>query len=420
MSDFYQNGSITTLHKFGTMNLERLEGTLEALATQRPMALILPSLYSELEGKALSNIVKELQNVRYIRQIVITMGQTNHEQFLRAKEFFRALPQKNVLIWNDGPRVQTFYQQLEKEGLSAGPDGKGRSVWTAFGYILACMKYHGIVLHDCDIVTYDRYLLGKLTYPVMSPNLDYEFCKGFYARVTDRMMGRVVRLFVIPLIRALIQIMGRLPLLDYMDSFRYPLAGEFSMTTNLALVNRIPSDWGLEVGVLGEVFRNATSKRICQVEIADSYEHKHQPLSSDDPGKGLLKMSVDIANTVFYNLASIGHVFSDQFFKTLRAVYLRQAQDFIDKYSHDSEVNGLFFDRHQEAQAVETFCSAIELASKIIIKNPLGPPLIPMWNRVMSAIPGVLDQLKNAVDEDNRSVTPLKGKGSGELFYACA
>jgi len=113
-------------------------------------------------------------------------------------------------------------------------------------------------------------------------------------------------------------------------------------------------------------------------------------------------MSVDIAKSIFRNLASIGHVFPDQFFKTLRATYLRQAQEFIDKYSHDAEINGLFFDRHLEAQAVDAFCNAIQLAAETIVKDPLGPPLIPMWNRVTSAIPGVLGQLKDAVDEDNR------------------
>jgi len=30
-------------------------------------------------------------------------------------------------------------------------------------------------------------------------------------------------------------------------------------------------------------------------------------------------------------------------------------------------------------------------------------PLIPNWNRVTSAIPGILAMLKKAVDEDNRS-----------------
>ena len=46
----------------------------------------------------------------------------------------------------------------------------------------------------------------------------------------------------------------------FMDSFRYPLAGEFAMITDMARTNRIPWDWGLEVGVLSslqELFHTA-------------------------------------------------------------------------------------------------------------------------------------------------------------------
>ena len=122
--------------------------------------------------------------------------------------------------------------------------------------------------------------------PIASPNMDYEFCKGYYARVTDRMHGRVTRLFVTPLIRSLVKLYGSLPLLVYLDSFRYPLAGEFSMIADLARINRIPGDWGLEVETLAEIYRNCSSKRICQVELCETYEHKHQPLSAENPKTG--------------------------------------------------------------------------------------------------------------------------------------
>jgi len=93
--------------------------------------------------------------------------------------------------------------------------------------------------------------------------MDYEFCKGYYPRVTDRLYGRVTRLFISPIIRALKKIVGHMPFLVYLDSFRYPLAGEFSMKADLARINRIPADWGLEVGSLAEVFRNVSMKKIC-------------------------------------------------------------------------------------------------------------------------------------------------------------
>jgi len=60
------------------------------------------------------------------------------------------------------------------------------------------------------------------------------------------------------------------------------------------------------------------------------------------------------------------------------------------------------FDRHEEAKAVEAFMRSIGLAAKEFMEDPMGMPLISNWNRVTSAIPGILDMLKKAVDEDNR------------------
>ena len=145
---------------------------------------------------------------------------------------------------------------FESAGLPTGADGKGRSCWICLGYLLAEDRSHVIVLHDADIVTYSRELLARLAYPVVSPQIDYDFCKGYYARVTDRLHGRVTRLLMFPLLRALEIVVGNHPYIRYLSSFRYPLAGEFALNVDLARVVRIPSDWGLEVGVLSEVYRN--------------------------------------------------------------------------------------------------------------------------------------------------------------------
>ena len=173
------------------------------------------------------------------------------------------------------------------------------------------------------------------------------------------------------------------------------------MTTDLARVNRIPWDWGLEVGSLAEVYRNYSPRRVCQVDIAETYEHKHQDLSPDDAEKGLMKMTVDICKSIFRTLASEGVVFSEGFFKSLSVVYLRSAEDTIMKYEADAAINGLEFDRHEEAKAVEAFTRAIAQASSAFMESPMGSPLIPNWNRVTSAVPGILDMLNKAVDMDN-------------------
>jgi len=329
------------------------------------------------------------------------MGRTNQEQFKKAKEFFSSLPQRTRVIWNTGPGVGELYKLLEENGLFVGEDGKGRSCWTAYGYILSREESKVIALHDCDVVNYSRELLGRLCFPVASPHIDYAFCKGYYARVTDRMHGRVTRLFVTPIIRSLEKILGPLPLLNYLDSFRYPLAGEFSMIADLARINRIPGDWGIEVETLSEVYRNCSLKRICQVELCETYEHKHQPLSADNPKTGLMKMSIDIAKAIFRNLAIEGAQVSESLLNTLVVTYLRTSQDSIKRYSDDSAINGLFFDRHQETVMVEAFTKAIQIAGKEFQEDPLYSPLIPNWNRVTSAIPDFLEKLQEVVEEEN-------------------
>jgi glucosyl-3-phosphoglycerate synthase len=402
MSDFYQTGVVATFHRLGRLNLEKIESELTWYSHDRPIALVLPSLYSELEGDALKGIVRELKEAKYVREIVVTLGPASEEEFKLAREFFSSLPQKTSIIWNTGVNMSSIYKLIEEAGLPTGEPGKGRSAWMAYGYVLAQQDFHVIALHDCDIITYTRDLLARLCYPVTNPNLDYDFCKGFYSRVSDRLHGRATRLLVTPLIRSIQKLIGYHPLLVFFDSFRYPLAGEFSMDIDMARVNKIPGDWGLEVGVLAEVYRNTSLRRVCQVDIAENYEHKHQILSPEDATKGLHKMCVDICKSVFRTLASEGIVFSDGFFKTLVSTYVRTSQDMLKRYEDDAAINGLFFDRHEESLAVDTFTKGVKKAAEIITEDPLGVPLIASWDRVTSAIPDILGLIKKAVEEDNK------------------
>lgn len=390
------------MHRLGRENVDIIEKKLVRYASERPIALVLPSLYRELEGEALKNILEELQKVQYIKEVVITLGPASEKEFVAAKNYFSILPQKTRLIWNNGKRIRKIYKAIESENLPTGLEGKGRSVWMSYGYILSRYEFNAIALHDCDIVTYNKDMLARLCYPVTNPSLDYSFCKGFYTRVTDKMHGRATRLLVTPLVRALEKIIGFHPLLVFFDSFRYILAGEFSMDINLARINKIPGDWGLEVGTLAEVYRNTSMNRVCQVDIADNYEHKHQSLSAEDATKGLHKMCIDICKSIFRTLASEGIVFSDGFFKTLVATYARTAQDMLKRYEDDASINSLFFDRHEESLAVDTFTKGIKRAAELIMKDPLGVPLIASWDRVTAAIPDILDRIQEAVEEDNK------------------
>ncbi len=401
MADFHQNGMITTLHNIAKRPLQDLEAELNSFKESRPMGLVLPSLYSELQTDALANIVEELTQVKYLSEIVIGLDRANVDEYIHALEYFGKLPQRHRILWNDGPRLMAIDKKLQSLGLAPTEMGKGRNVWYCYGYTLASRRAEAVALHDCDIVTYNRELLARLIYPVANPTFSYEFCKGFYPRIADNKMGgRVSRLFVTPLLRALKKVCGYSDFLEFLDSFRYPLAGEFSMRVDVINDLRIPSDWGLEVGVLSEMQRNYSTNRLCQVDIADVYDHKHQDLSISDVEQGLSKMSTDIAKAIFRKLATNGEIFSTEKFRTIKATYFRVALDFVETYHNDALINGLVHDRHNEEQAVELFAQNVMRAGDYFLDNPMDTPFIPSWNRVISAVPDILDQLKNAVEED--------------------
>jgi len=401
MGDFYQNGVITTLHNFAQRPLEDMEAELLEFSRVRPMGLVLPCLYSELEGPAMENIVAELCKVSYLSKIVIGLDRATEEQYRKAREFFSVLPQDHVVLWNDGPRLRELDQSLKKLGLEPNQMGKGRNVWYCFGYLMADNSVEAIALHDCDIVTYNRELLARLVYPVANPGFNYEFCKGYYSRVANGTInGRVCRLLVTPLLRALRMIIGPHDYLDFLDSFRYALAGEFSMRMDVLRDIRIPSDWGLEIGVLSEMKRNYSLNRICQVDIANTYDHKHQDVSFEDASTGLSRMSVDISKAIFRKLATTGVVFSQVTIRTIKATYYRVALHLVETYHNDARINGLTLDIHKEEKAVELFAENVMNAGMYFLDRPRETPFIPSWTRVNSALPELGGSFLKAVAED--------------------
>ena len=401
MSDFFQNGVITTLHRLGSAPPERLGEELLQHSRVNPVSLIIPCLIAELERPAITRIVNELAQVDYLEEIVIPIGRADRHQFTHARRFFEPLGPRCRLIWIEGDAVQSFIRQLLENRLDIGPPGKGRASWLSLGYVLAGNRSKAIALHDADIVSFDRSMLTRLCYPLVNPSLGYEYSKGYYARVTDRLHGRVTRLFFTPLVRSLILLVGSVPYLRYLDSFRYALSGEFAMQADLARYIRIPGDWGLEIGMLAEVYRNTSLRRVCQVDIAETYEHKHQPLSQDDAAAGLNRMAGDICKSVLRTLAMEGVVFGQGFYTTLKVTYLRYAQDAIRSYHDDAVTNGLLFDRHSETLAVEVFLSALERGCEEFERAPLALTGLPNWSRVTSAIPDFLPRYREAIDGDN-------------------
>ena len=403
MSDFHQNGFITTFHNFRTKDLKLIESELNKFSKVRPMQLLLPSLYSELSGSALPDIIEKLKKVSYLKQITIGLDNANKKEFLHARKFFSQLPQKVRIVWHNGPNMMAVSNLLRENGLDNSNPGKGRNVWYCMGYIYGLKNCEAVALHDCDILTYDTEMLARLFYPIANPAYNFYFCKGYYSRIAEgKMNGRVGRLLVSPLISAMKKLNhNNSSYLDFLSSFRYSLAGEFSFRRRLIRDVRIPSDWGLEVGILSEIQRNFANNMVCQVDIADKYDHKHQSISFDDPEKGLSKMSIDIIKTLIRKQASQGIGYNRDILRALKATYYRTALDYISSYSYDAEMNDIKLDINTEESYVELFSENIMKAGERVLDNPVKLNLMPNWSRVRSAVPFIYEKLIDAVERDN-------------------
>ena len=191
---------------------------------------------------------------------------------------------------------------------------------------------------------------------------------------------------------------GTLPYLRYLQSFRYPLAGEFAFTTDLAMNLRIPSDWGLEIGLLSEVYRHVASSRIAQVDLG-LFDHKHKSLGTQ-PSEGLQRMASEIFGTVLRGLMEHeGSIVSRDQLPTLEVLYRRVGEDRVRQFGLDSAVNGLPYDRHSEELAVQSFSGLLRSGLNKLLEAPIAHQL-PSWSRLSSCSAGLQADLAEAGSAD--------------------
>ncbi len=395
----YKQELITTIHDFDC-DLSFLETHLIQLSQASPTAVLIPALYEELERPALAQIRDHLKQCEFVRTVIVCLYAKTREQYAHAVQFFRSLPQKTLIIWENGPRVTNILQNLRDRGLDLlNFKGKGRAVWLGLG--VASLQAEAIALHDADITTYDRSYPLKLLFPLVEKEFGIAFNKAYYARLGNyprSFHGRVVRLFVTPLLAALMELFGYRDYLRYLNAYRYPLSGEFALTSDLALNTRIPGNWGLEVGLLAEVYRNVAQKRISQVDLG-VFEHKHQSLGTS-PNEGLQKMCRDILHSILRTLTETEQVvISEDHIHALRVKFRREAQDFTRQYFVDARFNSLVYDRHQEEVTIDVFEQVIRVAGDQYFENPSGAQ-IPDWTRALAVVPDLREQLQDATELD--------------------
>ena len=89
---------------------------------------------------------------------------------------------------------------------------------------------------------------------------------------------------------------------------------------------RIPCDWGLEIGLLSEVYRNVRTSKIAQVDLG-LFDHKHKNIG-DSSKEGLQKMCKEILSSVLRGLMEHqAETLTSTQLATLEVLYKRVGED---------------------------------------------------------------------------------------------
>ncbi|MFH1057697.1 MAG: hypothetical protein V1797_03325 [Pseudomonadota bacterium] len=360
MPSFAQTHSRVTTYYLLEEHQDLLGRLVHAGRWKKPV-LIVPALASEFthpeNRPVFENIVTELAGADYLAHVIFGLDAATEEDVRLCKRILDAAGLKNYVIqWNDGPAMSAIYDQLGNAGFDLSRRGKGRNVFLGFGVAIA-LGATAVGLLDADIKTFKRRQLDRLFFPVLVHN--HPFAKAYYARWDgNRMFGRVKRLLLDPLLISLKRKFTdsnnekMLRLVDFLLSFDYQLSGEVVMDMWLLKKMRYALDWGVEIFTLIEVFRK--SPQVAQVEFTrHGFDHKHQRVSTDDPGAGLHRMSLDIITTLLHALiVEEGLEVGEEFFRDLALTYESIAEETIKRYSDIAEFNGLGYDRDREEHMV--------------------------------------------------------------------
>jgi glucosyl-3-phosphoglycerate synthase len=329
----YVQETITTLHAYDDVNPP---------APVDRAAVVVPLTGRDCETPAATQVFSTLATVGP-EQVVVAL-RSDPGGAGDAVDWLERFDLPVTVLWCDAPAVETA---LTRAGLAGdGTGGKGQDVWLALGLVRDA-EY--VVVHDADATSYDHTHIPRLLFPLAN---GHEFSKGYYARVeNNRLYGRLCRLFVLPLVRTLAVDHGG-DLLRYLAAFRYPLAGEFAATGDLVRSLRLPRDWGLEIGTLGDAFTATGAAGTAQVDLG-THEHDHRPVAGHT---GLGEMARDVGRTLFTLLEERG---VDIDYGSLPDRYRDHGRRLVEQYATDAAFNGLEHSTEAEHAQVDRYAGAI-------------------------------------------------------------
>ncbi len=385
-----------------------MSGSWRSTPAASPLALVMPCLVTELDQPALAGMVSSWPRTPYLDTVVISLDRADAAGFERALDYFRALGGAPWSCGTTPTRSRASVREIERDGLGLGPrPARGaRCGWPSATSSPRSARRR-VAFHDADVVDYERSLLANLVYPILHPSLGVRLLQG----VLRALHGPPARPGHPPAGAAAApgarRRRGRHPYLSYLapSATRSPARSRSTPTCCGWL--RIPGDWGLEVGLLFEVLRHRSARRICQVDVADRFEHKHQPLCppSTSPGPaphggGHRQAPAANSRRGRRRAAVRGGVQGP----ARRLPALRRGR-------RVRLVRGRDVQRPDASTVTPrrrrwTFSRALAEGCQQFHEDPLGTPPLPNWARVLSAFPEVGDRLVGAVPKLGGVIEP--------------
>jgi len=261
---------------------------------------------------------------------------------------FRAVDAPVDPLWCDAPALDRCLDDAgvapptETDDAAVPVGRKGHDVWLGLG--VAAAAADRVAVRDADARVEGG--VGRL---VAGLDGEHEFAKAYYARVEDRLYGRLCRLCYEPLVAA---IEADDSLVACLNALRYGLAGEVAMTAELARSIRVEPGFGLEVGMLGEAHRVAGPEALVQVDCG-RYRHTHRSVGGEG---GLDRMARPVIAALLRCLDDRGIAYD---LSRLRDRYRERALALVDAHAADAAFNGLDYDRAGERDQVIRYADAI-------------------------------------------------------------
>jgi len=325
MPDLLQPGSLLSLPLLRSAGA-KLEADLAEWTSDRILALLLPCHVRDLQSPALAGIVAILAEIPWLGCIVVGLDGAEPSQHAAAVEKFRPLGTRCTVLRHDGP------------------PGKGRNLQACAAHALRDANVFAVAMHDCDIASYSREFLARLCWPVLHPDAGLLACKGCYARSAGGLHGRVFRLLFQPLLRAWAELAPS-TWGDFLQSLRYPLAGELCVSASLFPRLEWDPGWGVEVTLLHSLHSAAGAEQLCQAELCSSYDHKHQA------PRDLVLMAGEVARVLRDSMPVPAPA-------TLRAVCERHIARALRDSALTAAANGLPLDESSELALARDFLAA--------------------------------------------------------------